>query len=181
MPTTTRDVSPESTARRNDYPAGSVLLRHVFRDVGRVPPLRLRSPFLDRPWPLHSLLDRIVDVRYVPKMEPTNPRRAWNLEIVNDKVIRVDGRQKHMNGDVLLAFNLGLLTRDWALRSDEMSALVFDDKRHPRDIERAFTTARLRLDNSARSHDLFDPPYASTSVQSVARQFSPDMVIRDLR
>lgn len=177
-----RRLPSPASFKRNGLPTGALDLQYFFEEAQREVPLRLRRGFLSRPWPEHSLLDKIVDLGYVPAVHPTPGEGAWQIEILKDKVALFNDQRKHLNGDVLLTFNLMLLTRDWALTNHEMASLVFDDKRSPTAIARAFVNARIRLNDAAQpERELFTPRLGDERGIITARRLAPEVVLLDRR
>lgn len=88
---------------------------------------RLHEDFVYRPWPTHSLEDRFVDREYIPSIPEAPEGEMWNMEIIEDERVRVDGTEKGVRGNRLKLLNLRLLTRDWRLRRDEYFMLGFAD------------------------------------------------------
>lgn len=155
----------------------TVLLGDLFEQTGTPVPVRFRHGFLNRPWPTHALYERIVDAELIPFVRPDNPTARRPIEIVGDRSLRASGRRTSLNGDVLVCFNLGLLTRDWAMRTDELVTLMqFDDKRTPAAIARALNSARFRV-NGHLPGMYAQPPDG----KNVAYQFSPDLAVIDRR
>jgi hypothetical protein len=85
---------------------------------------QLPEAFFQRPWPQHSLGDRIVDIDYIPILPVTDPEQGWPFELVEDRVISIDGNRRRLAGASLVWLNLKLLTRDYFLRDRQVNALA---------------------------------------------------------
>lgn len=130
----------------------------ILRDCIRVEdlPIRLNQDFVYRPWPKHDLRDKIVHRAFVPIVSVAPPDAAWVLEVVGDEKIRINGKNRKISGELLVFFNLMLLTRDWALRGDEFVALGFGgDRMTSKAKTMLFTSMRHRLRHKIVPHDIF--------------------------
>jgi hypothetical protein len=133
------------------WPLGAVSLREFLGTAGvRQLPLHLQDKFTYRPWPTHSLDERIIDLDYVPWTPPGAPETIGHVEVVGSHTIMIDGQARMVKGNKLRLLNVYLLTRDWALRYEELRQLASD----PVDQE-GYVTAKG--ENYARLHALVAP------------------------
>src|SRR5256885_3797740 len=112
--------APQPDIQRVPGPAGALMLVDLVRSDGTVgkglPPLpvRLRGSFLERPWPAHSLGERIVDAAYIPPAPSPPDAEPWTLAILADRRLWLGGRICNLfpEGYPLRFLNICLLTRD---------------------------------------------------------------------
>ncbi|HSX32356.1 MAG TPA: hypothetical protein VLF43_03775 [Candidatus Saccharimonadales bacterium] len=88
-------------------------------------PTRLRGPFLDTPWPLHRLGDRIIDTGYVPLASQNPEAPKHTLEILDDTHLALDGLSVRIHDRATRMYNLNvlLLTRGFRLRKQDLAIL----------------------------------------------------------
>lgn len=141
-------------AFRNHYMGGVLLLDTVDPDSL---PVRLREGFVGRPWPLHGLDEKLVCPEFIPQIPKVSDAGMWDLEIIGDEKVRIDGKQKNMRGNNLALLNLMFLTRDWHLRGDEYFALGFADYLQTlRERTSLLDLTRSRLRKIAAPHTIFE-------------------------
>ncbi|HJQ09092.1 MAG TPA: hypothetical protein VJ836_06450 [Candidatus Saccharimonadales bacterium] len=156
---------------------------------GRAPyitelPHRLQiAGFADRPWPTHSLYDRLVDIRYIPPLTMPNgfkliPQDIWELKIIDNVRVNVDGRVHRLRGDQLAVLNIYLLTRDMTLLDNEAVRLGFAP-RGTTFMRNSFAQARRELANKMGPHRLLRR--AEGSDHFVHWQLHPGVYTRDSR
>lgn len=127
--------------------------------------------FADRPWPTHSLSDRIVDQEYIPIVTDPPTAEAWIMEIRSDRKIAVNGKATSFyKGVSLKLLNLLFLTCDQRLTSRDFVTLGLAEygevlKNDPHFYNsyldsqtHTYRAARQRLQEKVAPYNLFDRP-----------------------
>jgi len=121
-------------------------------------PANLQERFGDRPWPQHSLYDRLVDQNYLPYVKPLGIAESWELELIGDNSYQVDGKRHSLAGDSLAALNILMLTRDTPLKRVEAMQLGFFTGRSRQERKKLFDNSVSRLMLRVMPHQLMEYP-----------------------
>jgi hypothetical protein len=159
------------------WPLGAVTLASLvspdgrFCKEGRLPARLLNPSYLNRPWPVEPLDERVIDLDYADWVPPLPPDQSQDINIVDDRRLRLGDKEYPIRGKIVKILNIQLLISE------------FMTDREMRDITGIATNANMAWTQS-RLNDRFGIPLferGTGSLNYAKSRINPRMRFRDLR